>query len=99
MCSTPDTKAIYENWGGSTCSGDEEMIYQGYMANALYTHTGSGYNYLCLHSEPQYLKTTSVSENLARVILLLLLQQFCAGKFCFCVFSFFLFRNNFVRVF
>ena len=46
---------VYTRWGSQTCPEDSSTkLYAGSMANALYTHPGGGYNYLCMHPKPEW---------------------------------------------
>jgi hypothetical protein len=51
VCVAP--QKVYTRWGSSTCAGGSQFLYTGIAAGSYYTHTGAGYNTLCLHSEPQ----------------------------------------------
>merc|ERR1712134_230117 len=45
---------VYTRWGSRTCANGATKLYEGFMANDYYTHPGSGYNYLCMHPQPQW---------------------------------------------
>merc|ERR1712019_312065 len=45
---------VYTRWGSRTCANGATKLYEGFMANDYYTHPGSGYNYLCIHPQPQW---------------------------------------------
>ena len=45
---------VYTRWGSMTCPDKTTKLYDGFMANARYHHTGSGYNYLCMHPQPEW---------------------------------------------
>ena len=40
--------------GATTCPEESTTLYEGFMGAAYYTHTGSGYNFLCMHPEPEW---------------------------------------------
>ncbi|XP_071817227.1 uncharacterized protein [Apostichopus japonicus] len=44
--------AKYTRWGRSSCREDAELIYEGVMVGAHYTHDGGASNYLCLSKDP-----------------------------------------------
>jgi len=46
-------RAVYTRWGSKTCPTGSKLIYSGFMSTSLYSHTGSGYNMLCMHPSPQ----------------------------------------------
>ncbi|XP_077867993.1 uncharacterized protein LOC100375332 [Saccoglossus kowalevskii] len=48
------TGSVYVRWGRSTCEDTAELVYEGVMGGAHYTHTGSGSNYQCLPLNPIY---------------------------------------------
>ena len=49
--------ALYTRWGRTTCPGTPgtELVYSGLAGGGHYSHSGSGANYLCLPTTPQYL--------------------------------------------
>jgi len=50
---TLQRRAVYTRWGSKTCPMGSKLIYSGFMSTSLYSHTGSGYNMLCMHPSPQ----------------------------------------------
>jgi len=44
----------FTRWGRTTCPKSSIALYTGYVGAAHYTHTGSGSNYVCLHSNPRW---------------------------------------------
>ncbi|XP_002737097.1 uncharacterized protein LOC100378529, partial [Saccoglossus kowalevskii] len=46
--------SVYVRWGRSTCEDTAELVYEGVMGGAHYTHKGSGSNYQCLPMNPIY---------------------------------------------
>jgi hypothetical protein len=49
----------YTRWGRTTCpSGGAQLVYQGTTVGSSYNDAGST-DYLCLHSQPQFLHTTA----------------------------------------
>ena len=47
-------RAIYVRWGSLKCPVGSQLLYHGFMANSFDTSAGSGYNYLCMHPNPQF---------------------------------------------
>merc|ERR1712048_460761 len=45
---------VYTRWGKRTCPSGVTKLYEGFIASDYYTHPGSGYNYLCMHPQPQF---------------------------------------------
>ena len=47
---------LYTRWGNSTCPSvsGTKMVYAGKVGGAYFNHNGSGANYLCMPSDPQY---------------------------------------------
>ena len=54
------TGVTYERWGRTTCGGNAERVYEGYMANGYTDHTGTGSKYICLPETPTYVQTEEV---------------------------------------
>ena len=50
----------YTRWGRTTCPGTEhtELVYRGTTVGSAFNEAGST-DYLCLHSQPQFLRTTA----------------------------------------
>nr|XP_002737844.1 PREDICTED: uncharacterized protein LOC100375184 [Saccoglossus kowalevskii] len=48
------TGSVYVRWGRSTCEDTAELVYEGVIGGAHYTHKGSGSNYQCLPLNPIY---------------------------------------------
>jgi hypothetical protein len=58
VCSAPTPKvATFVRWGRTTCSGISNVkeLYNGWVGGAHTSHAGSGVNYLCMASSPEYL--------------------------------------------
>ena len=56
VCSVPPERgSVYPRWGKRNCPTGAKMLYSGFMAGAWYSHSGSGYNDLCMHPNPQSL--------------------------------------------
>ena len=47
----------YVRWGKSKCPDTSRLVYAGKIAGPYYTH-GGGSDYICLHNDPDFLKTT-----------------------------------------
>ncbi|XP_006822460.1 uncharacterized protein LOC100376594 [Saccoglossus kowalevskii] len=47
-----NTSALYIRWGRTECEGDAQLVYEGVIGGAFYTHTGSGSNHQCLPLNP-----------------------------------------------
>lgn len=47
-------RAVFVRWGSLKCPIGAEMLYSGFMANEHRSHTGGGFNYLCMHPDPQF---------------------------------------------
>jgi len=52
VCASP--APVYTRWGATTCPGGSTTLYEGFMATSHRTYTGSGYNYVCMHPEPEW---------------------------------------------
>ena len=48
------SSVIYTIWGNSSCPSTSTVVYSGRAGGAYFTHAGSGSNYLCLPSDPEY---------------------------------------------
>ncbi|XP_045163700.2 uncharacterized protein LOC123528019 [Mercenaria mercenaria] len=48
----------YIRWGRTTCPSTAFLVYEGFVAGAHYTHSGTAVNPLCLPMDPIYDKTT-----------------------------------------
>jgi len=46
-------RAVYTRWGSSSCPMGSMKLYSGFISTSYYTHSGSGYNMLCMHPSPQ----------------------------------------------
>ena len=55
----------YVRWGRTTCPTitGTSLVYSGWAAGSLYRHSGSGSNYLCLTTTPQYLSYGSENND------------------------------------
>eukprot|EP01050_Picozoa_sp_SAG11_P005440 SAG11_NODE_384_length_9897_cov_11.158502_8_plen_575_part_00 len=53
-CSAAGGGFVYTRWGSRSCPDGSTLLYDGFIAGSHYTHTGGGYNYVCMHPEPQY---------------------------------------------
>ena len=56
-CSAPDGGYVYTRWGSTECANDAGTtvkLYDGFIAGSHYSHNGGGYNYVCMHPEPQF---------------------------------------------
>lgn len=53
VCSSPFAP-VYTRWGSRSCPSGATRLYEGFVANDYYTHSGSGVNYLCMHPSPQW---------------------------------------------
>jgi hypothetical protein len=51
QCSS-STGPTYVRWGRTTCPTAATLVYNGYTAGTLQSDTGGGYNYICLHNNP-----------------------------------------------
>ncbi|CAK0799656.1 unnamed protein product [Prorocentrum cordatum] len=51
--STLKRRAVYTRWGSKSCPLGSVLLYSGFMSTSHYTHSGSGYNMLCMHPSPQ----------------------------------------------
>ena len=58
VCLAPKTTS-YVRWGSSSCPAGSNKLYTGYAAGSWYDHSGSGYNTLCLHPEPEPLQSST----------------------------------------
>merc|ERR1712048_415513 len=47
-------RAVFTRWGSRSCPKGTLTLYDGFMANDYYKHTGSGANYLCMHPQPEW---------------------------------------------
>jgi subtilisin-like proprotein convertase family protein len=45
---------VYTRWGRTTCPTGITQLYAGYVGSGHYTHSGSGGNQVCLHSQPTW---------------------------------------------
>ncbi|XP_006813908.1 uncharacterized protein LOC100366899 [Saccoglossus kowalevskii] len=45
---------LYTRWGRKTCPLSAELVYDGVMGGAYYSHTGGGANYQCLTLNPKW---------------------------------------------
>ncbi|XP_045170318.2 uncharacterized protein LOC123532796 [Mercenaria mercenaria] len=64
-----DSGSSYIRWGRTTCPGNgTERVYSGYMGtSSSYTQVGTGSNYLCLTSEPQWDHYEESIESLGKI--------------------------------
>lgn len=51
VCLAP--RATYVKWGGNSCNEGSTTLYKGIAGGSGYKTQGSGYNSICLHSQPQ----------------------------------------------
>ncbi len=51
-------QAIFTYWGKNTCPGTSTLVYAGYVAGAHFSHSGSGYNTVCLTNAPSWTSAT-----------------------------------------
>ena len=51
---------VYTRWARSSCTNTQgtELVYTGRVAGSGYNDDGGSSNYLCLHTQPQFLATT-----------------------------------------
>jgi len=54
MMQHSDAAVTYTRWGRNTCPEQSQLVYAGYMASGNYNQQGSGSNFLCLHSSPDW---------------------------------------------
>jgi len=45
---------IFTRWGRTTCPHSSITLHVGYVGKSHWNHSGSGSNYLCLHSHPKW---------------------------------------------
>jgi len=45
---------IYTRWGRTSCPLGVALLLSGYVGKGHYDHTGSGQNYVCIHSKPKF---------------------------------------------
>jgi hypothetical protein len=66
-CATPAGEgAVFTHWGSNSCPSPEHThLYRGFMAHSGQWHRGGGYNFLCLHQEPEYPRGYSARNRLA----------------------------------
>jgi len=48
------TGEIYTRWGRTVCPHSSIVLYTGYVGKSHTTEAGSGANYICIHSRPQW---------------------------------------------
>ena len=61
----PDlVKSIFVRWGQTECPIGSDVVYSGFMAGGSTSNTGSGANFVCLHSESQPPKSFDDSSHL-----------------------------------
>jgi len=53
---------VYVRWGSRTCPSGAGKVYDSFIASEHYTHNGSGYNYLCMHPQPEKLPGNSAGN-------------------------------------
>jgi len=61
--STLQRRAVYTRWGSASCPLGSVKLYAGFMATSRYSHSGSGYNMLCMHPSPQLPSGWDVHNN------------------------------------
>jgi len=54
VCTPASKGVVYSRWGSRSCAGGSTKLYDGMMAGEHYTHNGGGYQYLCMHPQPQW---------------------------------------------
>ena len=61
--------STFVRWGKKSCPtvNGTTLIYSGYAAGSLYTHTGGAANHLCLSPDPIWANYTNAMDALARV--------------------------------
>ena len=52
VCSS--AKPVYTRFGAKTCPEGSTKLYDSFMATSYHSHSGSGYNYLCMHPQPEW---------------------------------------------
>ncbi|XP_022798959.1 short-chain collagen C4-like isoform X1 [Stylophora pistillata] len=52
----------YVRWGRTSCDGDAQVMYSGFVGSGHHNHQGGGGNHICLPSQPKYGKDTDHFE-------------------------------------
>lgn len=52
----------YVRWGRTSCEGDAQIVYSGFVGSGYHSHTGGGVNHICLPIQPKYGKYTDHFE-------------------------------------
>ncbi len=54
--------STYTRFGRTVCPGRATVLYVGFVSSGHYTHYGGGDDYLCLVEKPQYLYSSSITD-------------------------------------
>jgi hypothetical protein len=60
---TLQRRAVYTRWGSTSCPMGSMLLYSGFMSTSHFTHSGSGYNMLCMHPSPQLPSGYDAADN------------------------------------
>ncbi|EDQ84090.1 uncharacterized protein MONBRDRAFT_30605, partial [Monosiga brevicollis MX1] len=64
---TTSSGSVYPMVGSTSCASGDSRIYYGTWAGAHYSHSGGGFNGMCLHSSPSWLTYNQNAHNGGRV--------------------------------
>ena len=69
VCSSDDMRkgSLYTHWGRNDCPEDNALVYSGFAAGALPSHTGSGGSLLCMRSNVEYLDRNDGGQSSAHL--------------------------------
>ena len=59
---------VYTMWGAMKCPGESTKLYDGSMAASYRMHTGGGYNFLCMHPEPEWPEGVNTGKQLGALL-------------------------------